>query len=79
METEEHIRRKQAMVNSTSRKMSPQVSFTGASVNIFFYYFPCRLFFSAIFDIFLYLLQENGQHVSDKTIVEPSQSSSCKP
>ncbi|KAG2320268.1 hypothetical protein Bca52824_013481 [Brassica carinata] len=31
METEEHIRRKQALVNSTSRKMSPQVSFTGAS------------------------------------------------
>ncbi|KAL0797347.1 hypothetical protein Bca101_052521 [Brassica carinata] len=33
METEEHIRRKQALVNSTSRKMSPQVSFTGASEN----------------------------------------------
>nr|VDD08509.1 unnamed protein product [Brassica rapa] len=31
METEEHIRRKQALVNSTSRRMSPQVSFTGAS------------------------------------------------
>ncbi|CAF2261962.1 unnamed protein product, partial [Brassica napus] len=33
METEEHIRRKQALVNSTSRRMSPQVSFTGASEN----------------------------------------------
>ncbi|KAG2316018.1 hypothetical protein Bca4012_066864 [Brassica carinata] len=31
METEEHIRRQQALVNSTSRRMSPQVSFTGAS------------------------------------------------
>ncbi|KAF2618048.1 hypothetical protein F2Q68_00038280 [Brassica cretica] len=31
METEEHIRRKQALVNSTSRRMSPQVSFTGGA------------------------------------------------
>ncbi|XP_024007808.1 myosin-7 isoform X2 [Eutrema salsugineum] len=30
METEEEIRRQQALVNSASRKMSPQVSFTGA-------------------------------------------------
>ncbi|EOA39200.1 hypothetical protein CARUB_v10012168mg [Capsella rubella] len=29
METEEHIRRQQVLINSASRKMSPQVSFTG--------------------------------------------------
>ncbi|VVA89970.1 unnamed protein product [Arabis nemorensis] len=36
METEEQIRRQQALVNSSSRKMSPQVSFTGAPTDFAF-------------------------------------------
>jgi len=68
METAEQIRRQQALVNSASRRMSPQVSFTGAPVNLQSLILTCIIFWRKCLTSSLYLLQplENGHQVSNE-------------
>lgn len=73
MEQEDKILRQQALFNSASRKMSPQVSFTRPPVKFLYatsHILYLVFFFQKSLDLFLftYLLQpvENGHHVSEK-------------
>lgn len=68
MEAEEQICRQQALVNSASRKMSHQVSFTGPPVNLQFLVLLCIIFWKKYLTSSFYLLQplENGHHVSNE-------------